>query len=315
MGLLRGAGYAHAVDYHGGLEEWRERGLDLERAEPTPSGRRARAGRKPRRSPALFTRLIDLLEASSPRQLTRAACLLVLGFAVVYVALCPWTGNGLVHQGETVHFGLEGLLTSIYFSVATATTLGYGDVVPVGAARFLAVVESIVGLLLFGAVLAKFLSRRQEDLVTEIARLTYEDRLGRMQAGLHTVIGDLIDLGDACRESGAQPARLAPRLESSVLVFASQLRGMYDLLFRPQEDPDEDVLEALLAALVAALGELASMLECEALTEARTPELDQHLARVSRLAQSICGDCVPREYAAPLKARMDRVRALANALA
>ncbi len=55
----------------------------------------------------------------------------------------------MLHHGD---FGyLEGnfdnsLIDSIYFSFTNYTTVGYGDIAPVGALRFLAGVEALTGL-------------------------------------------------------------------------------------------------------------------------------------------------------------------------
>lgn len=51
------------------------------------------------------------------------------------------------------HFGHLGspepdILNCAYFSFATYTTLGYGDISPVGALRFLAGLEALTGLVL-----------------------------------------------------------------------------------------------------------------------------------------------------------------------
>jgi voltage-gated potassium channel Kch len=46
--------------------------------------------------------------------------------------------------------GRISLATSIYFSGETYTSLGYGDIVPVGDLRLLAGVEALNGLLLIG---------------------------------------------------------------------------------------------------------------------------------------------------------------------
>ena len=72
-----------------------------------------------------------------------------------------------------------------------ATSVGYGDVVPVGATRVLAIAEAVTGLLVFGAVVAKFVSRRQDTIVREIHRVTFEERLDRVQTNLHLVLSEL----------------------------------------------------------------------------------------------------------------------------
>ena len=52
-----------------------------------------------------------------------------------------------IHTLDPAHFSLS---TSFYFSAETYTSLGYGDVVPIGDLRLLAGVEALNGLLLIG---------------------------------------------------------------------------------------------------------------------------------------------------------------------
>ncbi|CAM4152372.1 ion channel [Pseudoalteromonas byunsanensis] len=57
---------------------------------------------------------------------------------------------------------LSALLNSFYFSVVTFTTLGYGDITPVGISRFIAAVEAFTGsfsLALFVVVFVKRMTR------------------------------------------------------------------------------------------------------------------------------------------------------------
>ena len=63
----------------------------------------------------------------------------------------------------------------------------------------IAVVEAITALLVFGAVVAKFVSHRQEELVTEIHRVTFEERLDRVEANLHMVISELLAITSMCK--------------------------------------------------------------------------------------------------------------------
>ncbi|PUZ92369.1 potassium transporter Kef, partial [Vibrio vulnificus] len=53
-------------------------------------------------------------------------------------------------------------LNAVYFSVVTFTTLGYGDISPVGLARFIAALEAFLGsftMALFVVVFVKKMTR------------------------------------------------------------------------------------------------------------------------------------------------------------
>ncbi|EHY9861266.1 two pore domain potassium channel family protein [Vibrio parahaemolyticus] len=62
-----------------------------------------------------------------------------------------------------------GAIESLYFSVVTISSLGYGDFRPVGFGRFVAMTEVIYGLVIIALVVSKLASERTSTLV----RLTY----------------------------------------------------------------------------------------------------------------------------------------------
>jgi hypothetical protein len=79
-------------------------------------------------------------------------------FALAYWALTFWpamSAFSIVDPATASQFRFMdapqgGLENELYFSVVTFTSLGLGDVIPHGAARMLAGVEAITGLLLIG---------------------------------------------------------------------------------------------------------------------------------------------------------------------
>jgi len=81
--------------------------------------------------------------------------LLIVGLIIVHQAevwIWAWGYFGaarIPEVGELVG-GTPGLLSYVYFSVVTYTTLGYGDIVPVGPIRFLPATEAIMGMVLVG---------------------------------------------------------------------------------------------------------------------------------------------------------------------
>jgi hypothetical protein len=54
----------------------------------------------------------------------------------------------LLVSGEVAGAGRESFASYIYFSAETYTSLGFGDLVPIGATRLLAGIEALNGLLL-----------------------------------------------------------------------------------------------------------------------------------------------------------------------
>ena len=58
--------------------------------------------------------------------------------------------DGIQGVGHLQGLVQEGALDYVYFSSATYTTLGYGDLIPVGHIRLLSAVEGLTGLILIG---------------------------------------------------------------------------------------------------------------------------------------------------------------------
>jgi hypothetical protein len=69
----------------------------------------------------------------------------VLLYATAYFLLSNQLGIGRLSGVLEFHF-----VDYLYFSTSTYTTLGYGDVYPLGGLRLMASFESIVGLMMIG---------------------------------------------------------------------------------------------------------------------------------------------------------------------
>jgi hypothetical protein len=52
----------------------------------------------------------------------------------------------------------ERMYDSLYFSVATTTTLGYGDILPLGFSKMLAILQASLGLMIFTVFVGKLVS-------------------------------------------------------------------------------------------------------------------------------------------------------------
>ena len=270
------------------------------------------------RGPARISRMrrfdnsvLDLVQRRSTLQLF----LIWLG-TILLSSSGFWLGafmgeHGLVEGGRPVGADLNGFATALYFSFVTATSVGYGDILPVGGARIIAVAEAITALLIFGAVVAKFVSHRQEELVSEIHRVTFEERLDRVETNLHMVISEILSI-TAMSEAKAPLNRISTRLESAVILFLGELRTTRDLLYQPRLVVEEGVLAAILATLASALSVLADLLACLPPEFSRSQPFTITLERLTGLAEDICGECVPHTYTPRLVFWMDRIQATAR---
>lgn len=94
----------------------------------------------------------------------------VVGFSIFLIWVCALayflldtTGAHPIYEGVTGwKFYVLEFFNSLYFSVVTFTTLGYGDISPVGVARFIAACEAFLGsftMALFVVVFVKKMTR------------------------------------------------------------------------------------------------------------------------------------------------------------
>jgi hypothetical protein len=122
------------------------------------------------------------IERVSVLQLLVSINVLVVVFALVYWTLSePGSTNGLIETYEPE--GRVAFLDALYFSVVSLSSLGYGDIRPLGFSRFLAGAEVIMGLSFFGIMVAKISSVRQDYI---LRRMYYSELIdGRLEGFAH----------------------------------------------------------------------------------------------------------------------------------
>lgn len=128
----------------------------------------------------LTSRLGRAVEGAAYIDLLLAACgILLLG--TFYYCLIP-AGNGLVINGQAFR---PNFFEALYFCIVTFTTLGYGDLSPIGTGRLAAALIVLSGLTLTALLIGKFASERQQStlllLYTSDAQRRLEGFVGRIK--------------------------------------------------------------------------------------------------------------------------------------
>lgn len=105
-------------------------------------------------------------------------------FAFLYFGL-SFIGNGehgpsAIHDMDLWH----RFYNSLYYSIITATSTGYGDIVPHGFSKIVASMQSISALLVFAVFVTKLVSHQQELTLTEVHKLTFEDVFHNTREGM-----------------------------------------------------------------------------------------------------------------------------------
>lgn len=137
---------------------------------------------------SLRKRLIDRLVDVPASTLLAWWLAVVFACAFAYQALSMWAPDHAPVMSDGT--ALEHFLNSLYFSVVTVTTVGYGDFVPHGLSRAIAASEGIAGFALFGLLVGKIASRRQERTIEEVHRHVVSDTVAGLREGLFVVRKD-----------------------------------------------------------------------------------------------------------------------------
>ncbi len=307
-------GYTKLRHYVGGMADWVKNGGPIEKIDWEAGLRRRTTLNNNGAERKNWSSRRDLLAGWSLEGLIGSWLGIIFCFGLIYWLASARLDAGLKTGNGAVQLDLPGLGTALYFSFVTALSIGYGDVIPVGALRIPAVIEGIAGLLIFGCVISKLVSRRQEELTEEIHRTTFDDRLDRVRTNLHLVFNDLGAVQQLQAEPGALRGRISRRLESTVRVFRGELQTVHDLLYRSQLIPDEEALESLLANLVICLQALVELRGDRKSQEHDSVVLQGSIRAISHLAREICGECVPQNYAPALRESMDQIQEMARQL-
>lgn len=97
----------------------------------------------------IVSKFVDLFCGYGERPVNVISFSLALIFvcAILFFLFGVQSGNGVIQfsMDKTFQQNLSDFFSTIYFSVVTFTTLGYGDIQPIGLSRLIATVEAFVG--------------------------------------------------------------------------------------------------------------------------------------------------------------------------
>ncbi|MBN1377098.1 two pore domain potassium channel family protein [Candidatus Woesearchaeota archaeon] len=107
--------------------------------------------------------------------------IVIIIFGVTYIIFSN-NSSFLLNNQEGKH--VSGIKDSIYFSFVAATTTGFGDIIPMGMFKFIAIIEVIFGLLLIAFVTSKLVSIKQDVILSEVYELSFNEKINRIRSSL-----------------------------------------------------------------------------------------------------------------------------------
>jgi hypothetical protein len=119
--------------------------------------------------------MIHWIERTSYGSLFIIWCNFTIFFALLYFLFSTYAPG----HGAIVLTAIENpwirLANGLYYSIITATSTGYGDIVPEGFSKVFAAIQSTFSLFLFAAFVTKLISYRQEVTLHEVHKLTFDE--------------------------------------------------------------------------------------------------------------------------------------------
>lgn len=111
--------------------------------------------------------------------------LFILAFGSVFFLLSFTDEQGIYNGSAKISNELTGFLDAIYFSFVTSTSLGYGDIRPLGVSRIFSVIEVVLSLFIFGIAVSKIFSVKQERILSELYEFSFQEKITRIISGLY----------------------------------------------------------------------------------------------------------------------------------
>lgn len=184
-----------------------------------------------------------------------------------------------------IWFALVLLFAAGYFSLHewvpehTSTTVGYGDIVPLGWSKVLASVQAVTAFLLFGITIGKIVSGKQEIAIDEIHRLTFEDVFRSIREGLFIARKD-VDQAIAASESDTFGERQWEILAVAFLqmqMLSAQIPEFYDDNPYTMDSVRERLLQEAIHRTLSRIEQLLDILDEEGIAMKTRKEVADEL--------------------------------------
>lgn len=212
-------------------------------------------------APRFRTGLMEKLTEASYREMFLSWTIINLTFAVAYFSIAIVApGHGPNFPAELTP--LEKLLDSVYFSVITATSVGYGDLVPLGISKALAMVQSILTLMVFAVFVTKLVTRRQDLVLFSVHRMSMKSAFTNLRSGLFIIRKDF-DRTIADAKDGKMTENEWENLTSAYVQAQSLLEEIPDFYesYQIEYRIDRNRESLLLEAVERTLRRIDTMLE------------------------------------------------------
>jgi hypothetical protein len=113
--------------------------------------------------------------------------------ATIYFSVMTYQGHGMNLEIKCLE-PIDSVLSAMYFSAVTLTTLGYGDISPLGGGRIVAILLAVTGLTIVAILIGKVSSERQSSLLLLLHTSDVERRMSSFTKEVDEYIEDMVTL-------------------------------------------------------------------------------------------------------------------------
>ncbi len=228
-------------------------------------------------------KLMRLIDRASFKELLLFWVLFMFLIGFFYFIM-TFFGDVILYRGKVVEPGIGGFFITQYFSFITSISAsqGYGDIFPLGIARLAAVLEAIIGLLLFGMLIAKLVSVKQEVILDEVYSISHDEKLSRVRSTINQYTLDVNKMMDKVHQ-GLITKRSIKESWVHFYSLSKALQDLNQLVFNPKSESSDYVktldfnqLDLLIVGMTSALQKTVQFF---ALVDQRKLEVDRdHVA-------------------------------------
>ena len=160
---------------------------------------------------------------------------------------------------------VTGLANFVYYSFITATSTGYGDIIPTGIGmRLLAITNVIIGLLMMAVVTSKLVSMKQEKLLEQIYHLSFSEKVSRVLSGLTLFKGEAEKIGEKLEKHEIVDRKTLFSLKMSLSTLKSNMLDIKDRLIQKEyllKRLESSQIELILSGLSQVFDEILIIIE------------------------------------------------------
>lgn len=228
---------------------------------------------------------------------------LIIFFGTLFFLLSASENNGIYKEKGIINLDVGGYLEALYFSFATSTSIGYGDIRPMGISRVFSIIEVVVSLIIFGILISKLLSKNQERILEELYDVSFQERFTRIVSGLYNFRAEIQRMTNkAGNLKKEETEEFLQNIEYNLHLLSSYLADSEKILVKFRKNPKqeldfkEDIILDNVHNSLSNLEELFTSLKTKKISCRRKPIIN-NLALILDSTEKICRRCVDLDYA------------------